>query len=68
MILAPPLCGVVLGLIQLAGYRLAVATKVIKPEAVPSFFILWLRGMIIAVALAAACGIWFQFAQVSTRG
>src|SRR5277367_1370359 len=50
---APPALGLLLGLVQLALYRLLVARGRIARGAVPFFPILWLRGMVAVVALGA---------------
>jgi hypothetical protein len=58
LILGPPLIGLLLGLVQSAAYRLAVVAHLIAAERVPPFPILWLRGLVAVVAIAAALGIW----------
>ena len=63
MILAPPLVGLVLGLLQLAVYLLLVKAGSLPRERIPFFPILWLRGMLVVVVLGVAMGIW----QATTR-
>lgn len=58
LILGPPLIGLLLGLLQFAVYRLAIAARLIAAERVPPFPILWLRGLVAVVAIAAALGMW----------
>ena len=53
LILGPPLIGVLFGLIQLGVYRLLVRAKAITAEQVPMFPILFLRGMMILIAIVA---------------
>ncbi len=54
LFLGPPLIGVLFGFIQLAIYRLLVRIKAITNEQVPMFPILFLRGMMILIAIVAA--------------
>jgi hypothetical protein len=63
MILAPPLVGLVFGLLQLAVYLALVKAGNLPRERIPFFPILWLRGMLVVVALGVAMGIW----QATTR-
>jgi hypothetical protein len=57
MILAPPLVGLVFGLLQLIIYLLLVKIQWIKNERVPFFPILWLRGMMVVIALGVMMAI-----------
>ena len=57
MVLAPPLAGLVFGLLQLAGYALMVKAGRTTWDDVPFFPILWLRGMVVVVAVGAVLGI-----------
>ena len=54
LFLGPPLIGVLFGFIQLGVYRLLVRAKVLTNEQVPMFPILFLRGMMILIAIVAA--------------
>jgi hypothetical protein len=54
---APPGLGLLVGLLQLAVYRLLVARGRLPRGAVPFFPILWLRGMVLVVAVGALAGI-----------
>jgi hypothetical protein len=63
LILAPPLLGAALGLVQFAGYRLLIAMGAVKRDDVPPFFVLWLRGLAAVIAIAAAIAIWTQLLQ-----
>ncbi len=58
LILGPPVIGLLLGLVQWSGYRIAVASRLLAADRVPPFPILWLRGLVMVVVLAAALGIW----------
>lgn len=58
LILGPPIIGLVLGLVQWLAYRIAVASRLLAADRVPPFPILWLRGLVAVVAIAAALGIW----------
>ncbi len=51
MILAPPLLGLVFGLLQLLVYVVLAKAGRISSENIPFFPILWLRGMMVVVAL-----------------
>jgi hypothetical protein len=51
MILAPPILGLVFGLIQLLIYVVLARTGRIAADNVPFFPILWLRGMLVVVVL-----------------
>lgn len=53
LFLGPPLIGVLFGLIQLGIYRLLVRIRVLRAEQVPMFPILFLRGMMILIAIVA---------------
>jgi hypothetical protein len=57
LILAPPLLGLVLGLLQLAVYRVLVGLGRLPRERIPFFPFLWLRGMIAVVAVGAVLAI-----------
>ena len=57
MILAPPLVGLVFGLLQLIIYLLLVKIKWLESERVPFFPILWLRGMMVVIALGVMMAI-----------
>jgi hypothetical protein len=57
MVLAPPVLGLVLGLLQLLGYAVLVKAGRTTWDAVPFFPILWLRGMVVVVAVGAILGI-----------
>jgi hypothetical protein len=51
MILAPPILGLVFGLLQLLVYVVLAKTGRIEADKVPFFPILWLRGMLVVVVL-----------------
>ncbi|MBA3698512.1 MAG: hypothetical protein H0W78_06640 [Planctomycetes bacterium] len=51
MILAPPILGLVFGLIQLLVYVVLAKAGRITAEQIPFFPILWLRGMLVVVVL-----------------
>lgn len=51
MVLAPPLLGLVFGLLQLLVYLVLARTGRISAENIPFFPILWLRGMLVVVVL-----------------
>ncbi|MBA3684568.1 MAG: hypothetical protein H0W72_04925 [Planctomycetes bacterium] len=53
LFLGPILFGIVVGFIQVGGYRLATALGAVKREDVPIFPILFLRGMMVLLALVA---------------
>ena len=57
MILAPPLLGLVFGLLQLLGYMLLVRIGRLTSEQIPFFPLLWLRGMTLVVVLGVAVAI-----------
>ena len=57
MVLAPPVIGLVFALLQLAGYALMVKAGRTTWDDVPFFPILWLRGMVVVVAVGAVLGI-----------
>ena len=57
MVLAPPVLGLVFGLLQLLGYAVMVKAGRTTWEQVPFFPILWLRGMVVVVAVGAVLGI-----------
>lgn len=63
LMLSPLVGAVVLGLLQLGVYRLLVRLGWVKPEAVPFFFVLMLRGMMLALALIAAVVFWLRFVE-----
>lgn len=54
LFLGPPLIGVLFGFIQLGIYRLLVRAKAVRDQDVPMFPILFLRGMMILIAIVAA--------------
>jgi len=54
LFLGPPLIGVLFGFVQLGVYRLLVRAKAVRAEDVPMFPILFLRGMMILIAIVAA--------------
>jgi len=54
LFLGPPLIGVLFAFIQLGVYRLLVGVKAVRSEDVPMFPILFLRGMMILIAIVAA--------------
>lgn len=51
MILAPPVLGLVFGLVQLLVYVVLAKSGRITSERIPFFPILWLRGMLLVVVL-----------------
>jgi hypothetical protein len=51
MILAPPILGLVFGLVQLLVYVVLARTGRMSAENIPFFPILWLRGMLLVVVL-----------------
>jgi hypothetical protein len=53
LLLAPPVLGLAFGLIQWGIYRALVRAGRVARERVPFFPILWLRGMIVVVAIGA---------------
>lgn len=57
LVLAPPVLGLVFGLLQLLGYALMVKAGKATWDDVPFFPILWLRGMVVVVAVGAILGI-----------
>lgn len=57
MVLAPPVLGLVFGLLQLLGYVVMVKAGKTTWDEVPFFPILWLRGMVVVVAVGAILGI-----------
>ena len=63
MVLAPPVVGLVLGLIQLLVYVALVKAGSLPRERIPFFPILWLRGMLVVVVIGVGMGIW----QMTTR-
>ena len=54
LFLGPPLLGVFFAFLQLGVYRLLVRAKALTDEQVPMFPILFLRGMMILIAIVAA--------------
>ena len=57
MILAPPILGLVFGLIQLLVYVVLAKTGRISSENIPFFPILWLRGMLLVVVLGVVLAV-----------
>jgi hypothetical protein len=57
MILAPPILGLVFGLVQLLVYVVLVKTGRISAENIPFFPILWLRGMLLVVVLGVVLAV-----------
>lgn len=57
MILAPPILGLLFGLLQLLGYAVLVKTGRLASDKIPFFPILWLRGMLLVVVLGVAMAI-----------
>lgn len=57
MVLAPPVVGLIFGLLQLLGYAVMVKAGKTTWDEVPFFPILWLRGMVVVVAVGAILGI-----------
>lgn len=57
MVLAPPVLGLLLGLVQLLSYAVKVRLGFATWDQVPFFPILWLRGMVVVVAVGAVLGI-----------
>jgi hypothetical protein len=57
MILAPPILGLVFGLLQLLVYVVLAKAGRIDGEKIPFFPILWLRGMLIVVVLGVALAV-----------
>jgi hypothetical protein len=57
LVAAPPALGLLLGLVQLAIYLVLVRSGRLERRAVPFFPILWLRGMVVVVALGALAAI-----------
>lgn len=51
MVLAPPILGLVFGLVQLLVYVVLAKAGRIDGEKIPFFPILWLRGMLVVVVL-----------------
>lgn len=51
MIFAPPILGLVFGLLQLLVYVVLAKAGRIDGEKIPFFPILWLRGMLVVVVL-----------------
>ena len=58
LLIAPPVLAVVLAFLQFGVYRALAGLGVLRRERIPAFLILWLRGMIAVVAIAAVMGIW----------
>ena len=58
LLVAPPLLAVLLAVVQLGAYHLLARLGALRRERIPSFLVLWLRGMIAVVAFAAVMGIW----------
>ena len=61
MILAPPVLGLVFGLIQLLVYVVLAKTGRITSEQIPFFPILWLRGMLLVVVLGVVLAVLQHF-------
>jgi hypothetical protein len=57
LLMAPPVLGLILGLMQWAVYRALVRSGRLARERVPFFPFLWLRGMIVVVAVGAILAI-----------
>ncbi len=57
MILAPPILGLVFGLVQLLVYVVLAKTGRMSAENIPFFPILWLRGMLLVVVLGVVLAI-----------
>jgi hypothetical protein len=57
MILAPPILGLLFGLLQLLGYVVLVKIGRLPSDKIPFFPILWLRGMLLVVVLGVAMAI-----------
>jgi hypothetical protein len=57
MILAPPVLGLVFGLLQLLVYVVLAKAGRIDGEKIPFFPILWLRGMLLVVALGVVLAV-----------
>jgi hypothetical protein len=63
MILAPPILGLVFGLIQLLVYVVLAKTGQITSEQIPFFPILWLRGMLAVVVFGVVLAVLQHFAN-----
>jgi hypothetical protein len=57
MILAPPILGLLFGLLQLLGYVVLVKIGRLPADKIPFFPILWMRGMLLVVVLGVAMAI-----------
>jgi hypothetical protein len=57
MILGPPILGLVFGLLQLVAYVLLNKMGQLSTEQIPFFPILWLRGMLVVVAIGVVLAI-----------
>ena len=57
MILAPPIFGLLFGLLQLLGYGVLVKIGRLNSDKIPFFPILWLRGMLLVVIVGVALAI-----------
>ncbi len=57
MILAPPILGLLFGLLQLLGYVVLVKIGRLTSDKIPFFPILWLRGMLLVVIVGVALAI-----------
>ena len=58
LLLAPPVLAVLLAFLQLGVYHALAGLGALRRERIPSFLVMWLRGMIAVVAFAAVMGIW----------
>lgn len=61
MILAPPILGLVFGLVQLLVYVVLAKTGRITSDQIPFFPILWLRGMLVVVVLGVVLAVLQHF-------
>ncbi len=61
MILAPPILGLVFGLVQLLVYVVLAKTGRITSEQIPFFPILWLRGMLVVVVVGVIMAVLQHF-------
>jgi hypothetical protein len=58
-----PICGILLGLVQLAWFRMRVRGGSCKAEDIPFFGALMLRGMLLTFVLLAVGGIYINLTQ-----
>ena len=68
MILAPPIIGLVFGLIQWLVYVVLSKTGRITSEQIPFFPILWLRGMLLVVVLGVVLAVLQHLDRSGTAG